>query len=498
MCLEKELVYFVFGLTRGSSPRRAYRSLVERIFFQSEHHLNIENLKAISIALVAHTRDIIDGKGERALFYQLMEVLTVMGDDHPIFVPLVEELLTKCVISEDKSPPYGSWKDIKYFLNHLRGVYGETQLVTKPVFEFMVKLIARQLIADSNVRSDGRITLAGKWAPREKSAFGWQAPHVAAICYPHLSPYPRCRAYRKMVSTLNRRLQTTQVLQCERRWAEIDFDKHVTSRTLFRQRDVFGRGSDIDEDRRSCQTRFMKYLSNKGTVKHDMVGVGELVREAYFNPKGVDVFWHNPLRPLGLVIPFVDTSASVAGVTKEALYAAAGIGLQLAERSVFGKRLFAFSSTSTWVNLDGVSELSDMVSRIPFEELDSNLENAIEHFLRGIMESGINPLTIRHYTIVIISDMNFNGEYNHQSLKAQFKRAGVSLPHIVYWNIGATEPRLNVDIDETNVTFISGFKSTAFNRVVHKKTGVGQTNTLWNKLVNTMCSPRYSWAWCVV
>lgn len=500
MTLEEDLAQFVFGLTRGASPQKSYRQLLERIFFQSEHHPNVDNLKAVSIALVAHTRDIVTGKGECALFYQLMGVLVLMSDDHPLFVPLVKELLTKTVTPTDRSPPYGSWKDIKYLLHHLREVYGEAQLVTKPLFTNIVTLLVDQLRSDSQI-GDGSITLAGKWAPREKSAFGWLATHVAAACFPHLKPHSACRAYRRMLSSLNRRLDTVQVLQCERRWAAVDFDKRVTRRTLFRQRNAFGRASKMDYDRQACQRRFASHLADidhSRTQSPAKVSVGELVRETVRKPRSVDALWDNQVPPLGCVIPFVDTSASVAGTTKEALFAAIGIGLQIAQRSAFGRRLLAFSSNVSWVNLDSASTLSSMIHQIPCEELGSNLEGAFDFFLERVAESGVNPAFMKHYTIVIISDMNFDNGYTHDDLKAQFGKAGVAMPHIVYWNVVPSNRRLLADITETNVTFLSGFQASAIRRILYKKKEGGNANTAWNKLVNMMCAPRYSWVWCVL
>lgn len=496
MTLEEELVHFVYGLVRGSSPRSEYRSLLERIFFENEHHPNADNLKAVSIALVAHTRDTVDGKGECTLFYELMEVLITVSEERPIFAPLVKELLYKTVHSTDSSPPYGSWKDVKYLLSHLRTTYGESRLVTHPMFEFAVQLLARQLLADSE-NVNGPITLAAKWAPREKSSFGWQTPHVAAACFPELSLHSGCRAYRKMLSALNTRLNTVQVLQCGRRWSEIDFDKHVTGRTLFRQRNAFARGSNIDSDRRLCRRNFVRHIGRKDKMKHQGVSVGELVREACFQSDSVDAFWTSRISRLGLVIPFVDTSASVAGTTRESLYAALGIGIQIAEHSAFGRRLCAFSSESKWVNLDGVCKLTEMVDRIPKHELGSNLKQAIATFLEFVVDSGVAS-TLSRYTIVVVSDMNFDNGYNHTDLRAQFEQSHVPLPHIVYWNVSPTNHRLNVDITDTNVTLISGFQVNAINRIVYKKTYGGNANTLWNKLINVCCTPRYSWAWSVI
>jgi hypothetical protein len=446
-------------------------------------------------------------------------VLILLNDDHLIFEPFIKELIIKAVKPTDHSPPYGSWKDIRCIINHMKHVYDESRLVKHWVFQFLVKILAEQLLADaaklpanlaklpadlanpsadlatSSGSSGGtEISLAGKWAPREKSArFGWQSKHIAAAC--DLTQ----KDYRKMLSALNRRLKTTQIFQCERRWKDIDFKQTVTSRTLFLQRNAFSTAPPSNIDRAACCENYSNYLASPSTFKSTHVEVGELVREAYdgLHVDAINAHWIETLRlvrPFGRVVPFVDTSAAVAGDDRYPLYSAIGIGLQIAEKSLFGRRLMTFGGVVRWVNLDGATTLTDMVKRVECDELDANFEEVIAVFLKGINETGED---IKLYTIVVISDMAFQETPLHDNLKAQFEKANVTMPHIVYWKV---RPSLHsvVEITDKNVSLISGGRPSLLNRLTNSRRHRTKGNTPWNKLVDMMCMPRYSWVWCVV
>ena len=45
--------------------------------------------------------------------------------------------------------------------------------------------------------------------------------------------------YRQTISNINKKLETTQIYQCDHRWSEIDFEKKVTSITLRKQSKAF-------------------------------------------------------------------------------------------------------------------------------------------------------------------------------------------------------------------------------------------------------------------
>ena len=73
--------------------------------------------------LIAHMRDIPNGKGEYNLSYFLISNLykykdTKNGEKYEFIISkLVEFIIEKFVILENENLPYGSWKDIKYLLD---------------------------------------------------------------------------------------------------------------------------------------------------------------------------------------------------------------------------------------------------------------------------------------------------------------------------------------------------------------------------------------------
>ncbi len=104
--------------------------------------------------LIAHTRDIVDGKGEYPLSYML---LGVWDRHHP---ELAQFALRQFVIpSEPESHPYGSWKDIKYLHK-----YDESSQLVR----YGIDLMVHQLRLDA---VNNNPSLAAKWVPREKSQF---------------------------------------------------------------------------------------------------------------------------------------------------------------------------------------------------------------------------------------------------------------------------------------------------------------------------------------
>ena len=73
--------------------------------------------------LVAQTRDIVDGKGEYSLSYMMIEVwsnLSSIIDNNMLTnnncTALANNLFVHMVKFSDDKHPYGSWKDVKYYL----------------------------------------------------------------------------------------------------------------------------------------------------------------------------------------------------------------------------------------------------------------------------------------------------------------------------------------------------------------------------------------------
>uniref|UniRef100_A0A6C0BUV8 DUF7788 domain-containing protein n=1 Tax=viral metagenome TaxID=1070528 RepID=A0A6C0BUV8_9ZZZZ len=465
--------------------------------------------------LVAYTRDIIDGKGEYMLAY--MQILVWYG-----FYPrLAEFLLKTCVImpTTSKQHPYGSWKDMKYFCNYCKQETGDKN---HPLIQYAIELTNQQLAKDTE---NDKITLVAKWIPREKQpAFSWLFKKMAHAYFKEYlttcinddaSQEKRAKNkcemdYRKLISHLNRRLDTTQIKQCENKWSQIE-PSNITSQTLFKQRKAFlniphkksvGASEKktmrkTTKDRLYCRNNIMKYIES-GIKKTSHIQLNEYVKSAIQiieqnNPERQDecnllnTLWKQngdqinlTLRPM---VAMVDTSLSM--LKNDALYFALGLGIQVAEKNAyFGKQIMTFGKTSRWHNLEHCEDFISAVKAITGNNhkdisknpmyLDeySNLYDGIDKLLDTIVESKMPEKQVAEMGIIIFSNMNFIKPQNqdqdqdfitvYEAIKRKYENAGqkvnnkpYTLPHIVFWNMESTHgfPCLSV---HPNVTMISG------------------------------------------
>jgi len=167
--------------------------------------------------LAFHTRDVRGGKGERDVFYMMIDNL--LKYDFDLVVQLMELV-----------PEYGSWMDIIHF----KSVYTKFT-----AFQYEInKMILKQLLADEKALQSGNtsnISLLGKWLPREGNKYDLMAKELALFIWENdidnrvATNY--MQSYRKRLSALNRVLKTVETFECANRWDEID-PKTVPNRAL--------------------------------------------------------------------------------------------------------------------------------------------------------------------------------------------------------------------------------------------------------------------------
>ena len=96
------------------------------------------------------------------------------------FPNLAEFAFKQFVLPDCKMHPYGSWKDVKLFCHYVKE---KTNDENHPLILFSMNLMLSQLKKDSV--SDTKISLAGKWAPRQKSKYWWLFNKMAFKYYNH-------------------------------------------------------------------------------------------------------------------------------------------------------------------------------------------------------------------------------------------------------------------------------------------------------------------------
>ncbi|NDB86291.1 MAG: DUF2828 family protein, partial [Alphaproteobacteria bacterium] len=442
---------------------------------------------SIMFRMIGHTRDIIDGKGEYAVSYML---LSVWHSHHPELAKFAFKLF---VLPPDGAAkdfhPYGSWKDIKFL--YKRNKYS-------PLVQYGSQLLLNQLKEDS--LSDNP-SLAAKWVPREKSQFSELFTELSIDYFCNYTASAKTdeakkRAiikakmdFRKLISSLNKKLDTVQIKQCGLNWSEIDPSKQ-TSITMHKQKKAFLNvnkdGSQRHElvDRIVCANNF-KELSKKAVkgevkIKGKRVGLNNFTKEALelisrnqktsYEAAILNAQWLDNSKQtgvLGKMIAMVDVSGSMFG---DPMNAAIALGIRVAEKSMLGKRIMTFSASPAWVNLTEQDTFVDMVDTVRRADwgMNTNFASALKMILDCIVRQKLPPEDVEDMVLAIFSDMQMDqadpkSKSLMGSIENMYAEVGNRLwgkpfkaPHILFWNLKSTFgfPSLST---QKNASMMSGF-----------------------------------------
>jgi hypothetical protein len=179
-------------------------------------------------------RDVRGGLGRRDAFHYLFSYL------YQYYPGLTYRLLD--IVAE-----YGTWGDL------FKLCYISPQIMQR-----VAEIVEVQLIADEEAVLEGRTpSLMAKWAPRENKAHGWIAKNLAAYISRASPPTTYQNVcYRRRMAALNRALATVEVLECARRWAEVE-PKAVPSRARQIKGDAYMR--------HECKERFAAFYATQTT-----------------------------------------------------------------------------------------------------------------------------------------------------------------------------------------------------------------------------------------
>jgi len=145
-------------------------------------------------------RDVRGGLGRRDIFHGLFCYL------YQFYPELAYRFL-------DIVPEYGTWGDLFNLC-----------YISPHIMWRVAEIVDAQLHVDEEAVLEGRTpSLMGKWAPRENKKHGWIAKNLAAyISRNHPPSTHQNMCYRRRMAALNRVLGTVEVLECERRWSEVE------------------------------------------------------------------------------------------------------------------------------------------------------------------------------------------------------------------------------------------------------------------------------------
>ena len=222
------------------------------------------------------------------------------------------------------------------------------------------------------------ISLAGRWAPRQKSKHNWLFNKMAYEYYAHFfrHGYKRTKTakrkaktyFRKLLSRLNRILQTPQIYMCNKEWSKINFD-YMTSKTFNKIQNVLCK-DHLNSDKIICKQHLNDYIHTHPKLPSIHYEY-EMVQKAICAQTDIDKMivneqWKKTSSTEFLnVIAMVDVSAHMSNVNDIPLLSAIGIGIRISENnSIFKDRLLLFAEYPVWISLDKYKTFVDKVQYI--------------------------------------------------------------------------------------------------------------------------------------
>lgn len=245
--------------------------------------------------LIAQTRDICYGKGERDITYMMIytwwKYFPKMGyialhamlfsENNSVLTEnsLMFDIKTESVYIPHQNS-YGCFKDVKYFCEYVRK-YGDKQVGNKnnEIIKCAITMLNQRVYDDYNeyIKNGTLPSLAAKWVPRENSKYGWIFEKMAIqwvratnpvilssvnmeqyelsfyntrtsqvlpnsslldsaryICTKTVKAIVKCKTiYRKIISLLSKPLELLETKMCQNNWDKID-PATITIDALFR------------------------------------------------------------------------------------------------------------------------------------------------------------------------------------------------------------------------------------------------------------------------
>lgn len=483
------------------------------------------------LVLAFHVRDILEGKGERELFYKMFLHMLHFSKDKQVELGLVELI-----------PDYGAWFDLQRLVKD-----GPDATADKDLIERVLTVYSDQINAEC--RGNCKQSLVAKWAPREGKSDSWLAKLLARKMFSKTFPSnTECyKKYRQLISSLNTTLDTVERKMChdskgEHHFADISPGK-VPSRCLKTKRRAFfdedKKGTirhPEDPDRVKCRENFRTHMAKavKGEAKvngktlmpHEfIVELERAIHTSDDSHKTLQAQW-NDLRnsvlakgTLGKTVVMADFSGSMSSGghgSVQPIHVSKGLGLLCAECTspAFRDRILTFDSTPTWHNVARYSTLKDRIYSFSgvSQGLNTNFQAAMDLVLNRLVEARV-PVGEEPDIILVITDMGWdqannpgNNSWGVQStkksgfethidrIKREFKAAGGwKVPTIVIWNVSGKFQEYHHTSDTEGVCVISGWSPAILKYIMNGEDIVEKMKTMtpYKMMRQVLDDPRY-------
>jgi len=439
--------------------------LFKKAFAEDEVH---------ALRCLFYLRDCRGGQGERRFFRVVMKWLA-------------NENTEAARRNLEHVPEFGRWDDLYAFLG-------------TPLEREAMGMIRHQLALDVQCKTP---SLLAKWLPSE-NASSLKTRALATKTRRFLMM--TSKQYRKVLSTLRKRINVLERLMSEGRWDEIEFDK-IPSKAGLIYRNAFAR-HDVERAKNENVQTYADFAKDKTTkVNAETLYPCDVVHKAL----GTRSYWGGHQSAMDATeramlnkywdnlhdyfqnavfngVAVVDTSSSMwscrGNVKVAPMDVACALGMYCAEKcnpnSPWHGHYISFSHQARLVEIEGV-DFVDKVRRIRDHDLceNTNIESVFELILSLAVKNRV-PQKDMPKNIVIISDLEFDEAqgYDRRSNETvmekwvrKYEECGYTCPKIVFWNVDCRNDNIPMK-DNGNVTFVSGYSPSLFEQLLTGKTGL--------------------------
>jgi hypothetical protein len=410
----------------------------ELLFLKYENRNDDRNCLNMVSDAIQYTRNIHNGRGLKDLTYSFLFTLHSYHHDFTISI-------LKTIIKHDhvNHISIGCWKDVRNYVEFM-AKYSKKGY-DDPRIPDILNLYNIQLREDMNllklnpyINPRNAISFAAKYAPREK-----KYPEMFEILVRMWSKHPMNKArmlYRKMVSELNRQLDTLEIKECDKMWSTIN-PALIPQNALNLKRDTlikkcpetFIEFYETNDKYITCKTAPWKIVKNV-IAANDKTDKKEI-------EKWNDC-WNNFMKTQlsnnkEYLIPILDVSQSMFEKDPDRgnyhLYNAIASACSLAAKSAFGNKLLTFSHQAVWVDLE------DCPLNIAVQRIIGLIYStyacpccALNVALTGFINSKMTSEDVSNLKVVLITKTKMYSEY-YKQIKEVWKKESLEKCGEIYY-----------------------------------------------------------------
>ena len=376
----------------------------------------------------------------------------------------------------------GRWDDFYSYLT-----MDGTNVVSEALWHFMSAQLCQDL---DNMVANKPISLLAKWlkSPRASSKETRVMASITAKNFGLTSV-----EYRKMLSSMRRYLNVTEVMISDGKLSEIEYSA-VPSYAMKIYKKLFKTKDGV---------RFSQYLTDVANGKSKINAsvlypydlVDEYLNKFYNYNETIEAQWKSLPDYVGdgaNMLVMADVSGSMHG---RPMATSIGLAIYFAQHNhgAFKNLYMTFTDNPSFIQIPDKSNptLYELVNAARWNGVGFNtdLEKAFDTILRLCVHNHI-PQSDLPEALVVISDMEIDGwRYQNMDFVTQmavkFANCGYKMPKLVMWNVQARQDTFHAKTND-NVQFISGSSPSAFADLIR-----GRELSAYELMVEALSNPIY-------